>query len=164
MLPLLLLPALQSPPPAQPLSSLNFLLGAWEGEGRGGPGQGGGGFTFGPELQGKVLVRRSHAEYPATKDRPASSHEDLMVAFSEGGKLRADYFDNEGHMIRYDISGPDERGSVRFISDAKTQGPRFRLTYTPTGKDTLSLRFEIAPPGNPEAFATYIEATARRKK
>lgn len=163
MFPLLLVPAIQSPVPIpKPFAAVEFLLGAWEGEGGGVPGHGTGTFTFALELQGKVMVRRNHSEYPATKDRPASDHEDLMVVFNEGGKLRAHYYDNEGHVILYQVSPPDEKGGVQFISDAQA-GPRFRLTYTPAEKDRLLLRFDIAPPGRPDAFKNYIEAGAKRK-
>ena len=41
--------------------------------------------------------------------------------------------------------------------------PRFRLTYTRADAARLKLKFEIAPPGKPDQFAPYIEATARRK-
>ncbi len=165
MLPLFALmavPALQAPAP-KPFAALEFLLGTWEGEGGGDPGRGSGAFSFARELAGTVLVRRNHSDYPATKDRPASHHEDLMVIFSEGGRLGAHYYDNEGHVIRYWISGPDEQGAVQFVSETQA-GPRFRLIYRPTGKDKLTLRFDIAPPGSPDAFKTYIEATAKRQK
>jgi len=42
-------------------------------------------------------------------------------------------------------------------------GPRFRLTYAWSGPDALTLRFEIAPSGAPEAFRPYLEAAARRR-
>ncbi len=165
MFPMLLVPALQAPTPApKPFTPLEFLVGSWEGEGGGDPGKGTGSFTFGFELANTVLVRRNRADYPATNERPAFSHEDLTVVFSEGGKLRAEYFDNEGHVIRYGITGPDDKGSIQFLSDFSASSPRFRLTYTPTGKDRLSLRFDIAPPGSADGFKTYIEATAKRKK
>jgi hypothetical protein len=51
---------------------------------------------------------------------------------------------------------------VQFIGDTSPANPRFRLTYRKTGADTLSIRFEIAMPAKPDAFTTYIEATARR--
>jgi len=51
---------------------------------------------------------------------------------------------------------------VQFIGDASPANPRFRLTYRKTGPDMLGIRFEIAMPGKPDAFTTYIEATARR--
>jgi hypothetical protein len=54
-----------------------FLLGDWVGEGDGQPGQASsGGFSFAFDLQGKVLVRRNHAEYAATSDRPVCLFDD----------------------------------------------------------------------------------------
>ncbi len=32
-----------------------------------------------------------------------------------------------------------------------------------TGGDALTLKFEVAPPGKPDAFSIYIEAKAKRK-
>jgi hypothetical protein len=37
------------------------------------------------------------------------------------------------------------------------------LTYFVTGGGALTLKFEIAPPGKPDSFSTYIEAKAKRK-
>src|ERR1700758_4279985 len=84
---------------------LAFLIGEWTGEGGGGPGQGSGGFSFLPDQQGKILVRKNRADYPATKDRPAFSHTDLMFLYRESGesKLRAIYFDVEDHVIHYTV-------------------------------------------------------------
>lgn len=143
---------------------LAFLIGNWTGEGTGAPGEGTGGFSFQYDLQGKVLVRKNHADYPRTKDRPAYSHEDLMVIYKESGAaaFRADYFDNEGHVIHYAISITPDHSSVEFVSNPAAAAPRFRFTYKRTGQDTLGIKFEIAPPGKPEAFAPYIDAKARR--
>lgn len=137
---------------------LAFLIGEWTGEGGGGPGQGTGGFSFLPDQGGKILIRKNRAEYPASKDRPAFSHTDLMIVYNEPGetKLRAIYFDTEDHTIHYTVEPSSDGKSVQFVSD------NFRLTYRKTGPDTLALKFEIAPPGKPGAYATYIDATARR--
>lgn len=134
-----------------------FLIGKWKGEGGGGPGQGSGAFSFEPDVQGKVLVRRNFAEYPAQGGRPASRHDDLTVIYREGSQLKAIYFDNEEHTIRYNVDAG--AGGVMFLSEGP--GPRYRLTYTSTGKDTLKIKFEIAPPG--KDFTTYIDASARRE-
>ena len=56
---------------AKAWASFEYLIGDWVGEGEGQPGQGTGGFTFLPDLQNHILVRKSYAAYPATKDRPA---------------------------------------------------------------------------------------------
>ena len=141
-----------------------FLVGNWTGEGTGAPGEGTGGFSFQYDLQGKVLVRKNHADYPKTKDRPAYSHEDLMVIYRESpaGPFRADYYDNEGHVIHYTISTSPDRSTVEFISDPAAAAPRFRFTYKRTGQDSVGIKFEIAPPGKPDAFGPYIDAKARR--
>lgn len=120
-----------------------------------------GGFTLELAVEGRVLVRKNTADYPASKDRPASHHEDLMVVFHEGGATRADYFDNEGHVIHYAVAIRD--GNARFVSDSSPGAPRFRLTYDWSGGKALDITFEIAPPGSPDAFKPYIRATAHRK-
>jgi hypothetical protein len=138
------------------------FLGTWQGTGTGQPGQGAGEFTLQAELQNGILVRRNYAEYPATKDKPAYRHDDLMVIYPDNEKTRADYWDNEAHVIHYlaEISA----GKLVFTSDPAQPGPRFRLTYTSTtANDTLKILFEIAPPNDPSAFKTYIEASARRR-
>src|SRR5262249_15309755 len=90
------------PPLAKELEALRFLLGDWRGEGGGQPGQAAGDFSFTPTLQGRVVVLKSFADYPATADKPAYRHDDLMVLYAgEAGGLRADYYDNEGHLIHY---------------------------------------------------------------
>jgi hypothetical protein len=138
-----------------------FLVGNWAGEGGGQPGQGSGAFSFSPDLQGKVLVRKSFAEYPPANGRPASRHDDLTIVYRDETThaLRATYFDNEEHVIQYTVK-PAE-GGVVFVSQGAPSSPRFRLTYTSTGKDTLNIKFEIAAPG--KEFAPYLEAAAHRE-
>ena len=141
-----------------------FLLGEWIGEGSGSPGQGEGGFTFSYDLQNTILVRKNYANYTATKEHPAFSHNDLMVMYQEEGKTRAVYFDNEKHVINYIVSFSADSNSIIFLSDPVPSAPRFRMTYTKSGTESVKIAFEIAPPGKPESFAPYIEAAARRKK
>ena len=66
------------------------------------------------DLKDKVLVRKNHAEYPATKDRPAVTHDDLMIVYVEATtkQLRAFYTDSEGNTINYlvTISDSGKRG------------------------------------------------------
>ena len=62
---------------------VEYLLGDWTGEGGGAPGQGSGSFSFKPDLQGKILARKNHAEYPAAKDHAAFVHDDLMVVYRD---------------------------------------------------------------------------------
>jgi len=145
---------------AEDWGPVQFLIGHWKGEGTGAPGEGSGAFSFTPDVQGRILVRKSFAEYPPRDGRPAFRHDDLMVVFHEGDppRLRAVFFDNEGHVIRYDVTAAGN-GAV-FTSDS-AGGPRFRLTYTSTAADRLNLKFEIAPPG--KDFATYLASSAHRE-
>jgi len=144
--------------------AFQFLIGEWAGEGGGDPGRGVGGFTFSLDLQNTILVRKNYADYPATKDRPAFSHNDLMLVYREGDKFRAVYFDNEQHVINYTVSFSRDSSAVIFVSDVIAGTPRFRLTNTRQGTDSMKITFEFAPPGQPEAFNRYIDAAARRKK
>ncbi len=107
-----------------PWDSYRFLLGEWTGEGSGQPGQGKGEFTFAPELDGKVLVRRNVNQIPTGPDRPPTVHEDLMVVYpaEKGQPLRAIYFDNEGHVISYTVHPSDDRRSLTFLSDPESVG------------------------------------------
>jgi len=135
------------------------LLGEWVADKQ--PDGATGGFTLEPAVRGRVLVRKNRADYPASKDRPASHHEDLMVVFHEGGTTRADYFDNEGHVIHYTVTIRD--GGAHFVSDPTPGAPRFRLSYGWSSPGPVVITFEIAPPDSPDAFKPYIRATARRK-
>jgi hypothetical protein len=145
---------------------LGFLIGEWVGEGGGAPGQGSGGFSFLPDQDGRILIRKNHADYPATKDKPAYSHTDLMIVYQDSGetKLRAIYFDDEGHTIHYTVEPSADGNIVQFLSEAALSQPRYRLTYRKTGDDRVAIQFEIAPPGKQEGFSTYIDATARRSR
>lgn len=159
---LLLCPAVYA---AEDWGALQYLIGNWVGEGSGGPGQGAGSFSFTPDLQGRVLVRKNRAEYPATKDKPAFAHDDLMIVFREPdesaeGALRALYFDSEGHVIRYAVTMFGDR--IVFTSEPSRIAPQYRFTYTREPANELKIKFEIAPPG--KGFSTYIEAAARRAR
>ena len=138
-----------------------FLIGDWTGEGTGDPGQGTGGFKFELQLDQRILVRQNHAEYPATKDKPAFSHQDLMVIHPEGSGWSAVYFDNEGHVIHYSVEFRTGGDAVVFTSKEEASTPRFLLTYTKMGANKVGIEFAIAAPRR--AFTPYIHASAHRK-
>ncbi|MFY9528129.1 MAG: hypothetical protein WBC04_07040 [Candidatus Acidiferrales bacterium] len=142
-----------------------FLVGEWVSEGWGEPGQGIGTFSFITDLQGRVLIRRDHTDYPANKFRAAVLHDSFMVIYvdSETSLTRATYFDNEGHVIQYAVTISADGNTVTFLSDRLPSRPTFRLTYTNTRPGELELEFEIAAPDEPEQFTKYVGATARRK-
>lgn len=153
-------PALAAPPDA--LAPYAFLIGAWTASGEGQPGAGSGSTVFARSLQDRVITRQNVAEYPATGGKPASRHDDFMVIYAtESGAVRADYYDNEGHVIRYAVSAAAP-GTAEFLSDRVEGQPRFRLAYT-LGKDgLLAGTFSIAPPGQGDAFKQYLAWSAKR--
>jgi hypothetical protein len=144
------------------LEPLGFLLGEWMAAGGGEPGTSSGITAFTPALQDRVILRTSHAEYPASSSGPASRHDDLVIIYSaEGGGLRADYYDNEGHVIRYVVTVVSP-GEAVFTSEAAAGAPAYRLTYTLAPEAVLKGRFEIAPPERPDAFSTYLSWESRQ--
>jgi hypothetical protein len=153
-------PASGSVPKA--LEPLSFLLGVWEaGANAGAHGQGTGSYSFAPSLQDRAIIRTNHAEYPATEKTPALTHDDLMVIYATEGGAEAHFYDNEGHMIHYAVSAPAP-GEATFVSDVVASAPRYRLSYKLRADGVLEGRFEIAPPGKPDAFAKYLAWESHR--
>lgn len=156
-------------PAQQPLKTSNwdswqFLLGEWAGEGGGSEaGQGLGTSTFYLDLQNTILVRKNQSNFSASNDRPAYSHDDLMIIYQQPDSTKAIYFDNEGHVINYTLEFSQEKNTVTFLSELNPSTPRFRLTYAKVKEGALKIKFEIAPPGKPEAFSQYIEAVLIRR-
>jgi len=166
---LLLCPAVAGPAQQTTASaswdSLTFLLGKWVGEGTAETGQPGAGYcSFEAGLQGKVLVRKNHSEYPAANGRPAISHDDLMIIYPDQARqqLRAFYTDNEGNVIHYTVTASSDANGAVFLGDAEPGAPRYRLSYKLTQPDHIVITFEMAPPGKPDQFQKFIEGKMRR--
>ena len=141
-----------------------FLLGTWIGEGGGKvAGQGVGESKFFFDLDDNILVRESYADLPASNDRPAYKHKDKMIIYQQASATKAIYFENEGHVINYDIRFSDDFNKVTFVSDLIPGAPRFRLSYSRQKDDRIKLDFEIASPNRPESFSPYISAILKRK-
>ena len=141
----------------------NYLIGNWQGEGSGDPGKGEGYFSFKLDLDNKILIRNSHSEYPAVKDKPLIIHDDLMIVYLNysGKPERAIYFDNEGHVINYSITFSDSNDIV-FTSDIVPKFPIFKLTYSKIENDLLNTKFEISQDG--KNYITYVEGKSKRQK
>ena len=142
---------------------LGFLIGEWVGEGGGAPGQGRGGFSFLPDQDGRILIRKNHADYPATQDKPAYSHTDLTIVYQEPGetKLRAIYFDDEGHTIHYTVEpsadGKSDHatgsriakpGMIASLYDSKLHRPASPRLF----RSTLTRRLGESSPSIPGAL------------
>ncbi len=142
----------------------NFVLGTWEGEGGGEPGQGTGGFTFAPELDGRILVRRSFTEFPPHEGRPAFRHDDLIIVDRDpAGAAHATYWDNEGHRIDYDVTVSGSPRTITFLTRERPGAERIRFIYWDRGPGRLEYTFDLAAPDAP-AFTTHVRGTARRVK
>lgn len=151
--------ALAAEPPE--LKPFEFLIGEWSSAGGGQPGAGTGIARFARSLQDRVILRTSYSEYPATDGKPASRHDDLMVIYAVPGVgARADFYDNEGHVIHYVVHSP-EPGCTIFLSETAETGPRFRLSYKLEASGVLKGEFAIAPPTARETFAPYLTWESR---
>jgi len=144
------------------LDALSFLLGTWVTARGDQPGVPYGSATFARDLLDRVIVRRSFADIEPVGDGPTLHHADLMVIHADAsGTIQADFYDNEGHVIRYSVTVPAP-GIASFVSEAAPGAPCYRLTYRLGDNGRLAGRFEIAPPGKPEEFAPYLAWTSTR--
>jgi hypothetical protein len=151
--------------PTDPWKALAFLEGTWNAHTQGGSAQaqGSGTYSFVPELKHHVLVRRSGdsvgCKGPASFD---CEHSDLLYVYQEAENqpLKAIYFDNEGHVIHYDVSTPDSTTAV-FISEPSPSGPQFQLVYQL--KDmVMSGKFQMRMSSQGE-WKTYLQWNGAKK-
>lgn len=147
---------------SQPLTPLQFLVGNWIATG--GHSEGGhvnrGTATFEPAAAGTALLRQDHTEVFDAAGHKTEDFGQVMLIYPEGGKLRADYFDGQ-HPIHYTSVSVEPDRSVRFETAPQTGAPSFRLTYTKTAADTLSVKFEMASPGQ-SAYQEIAAGTMHR--
>jgi hypothetical protein len=106
------------------LKSLSFLEGEWSAATPGGANGPNviGACSFKKELGGHILARHSSnssCKGPADFD---CDHGDLLYVYVDGPAqaLKAIYFDNEGHVIHYNVSTPTS-SSVIFLSDPSSR-------------------------------------------
>lgn len=117
------------------------------------------------DLGKKILVRKNRAEFASKQAGGQNTvHEDLMIIYPQPGEsgFRADYFDNEGHVIHYNVSFPVKQPSIVLESEGTEQIPRFRLTYELGTDGIMNTEFSIAPPGG--EFKTYMGGKTEQKK
>ncbi|GEM_PF-1734253 len=152
------------PLPSSTWKALQFLVGTWEAKTEGGSAgaASSGTYTFQMELRGHVLARHTASagcEGPARFD---CEHTDLLYVYPEGpgNALKAIYFDNEGHVIHYEVTIPEANTAV-FVSPALTTGPQYRLIYELKDR-TMRGRFQMRMPGQSE-FQSYLVWRGEKK-
>jgi|SRR5271170_4012982 len=155
--------AAQQPSSTDAFKPLAFLQGTWEAKTNGSSGVNSNGkYSFGLELKNHVMAR--HAVSLESCKGPESydcKHGDLLYIYPEcEGVLHAIYFDNEGHVIKYNVTTPNATTAV-FQSDGSLPGPQFQLIYERKG-DTMFGKFQMHMPGQNE-WKSYIEWSGDKK-
>ena len=87
----------------------------------------------------------------------------MVVYAAADGAVRADYYDSEGHAIRYSVISP-AAGQAVFVSDLVPGEPRYRLSYQLEPSGLLKGEFAIASPGAPGDFEVYLSWQSRKSK
>lgn len=153
-----------APAKADPWVSLRFLVGSWQAKTTGGVAQAqtSASYAFRLELRDHILARHSSIGSCASPDDFDCRHSDLLYIYpgTGGSGLQAIYFDNEGHVIHFDVTIP-KPNSVLFLSQAAQPGPQYRMTYEFV-QGVLSGKFEIRMPGQAD-FVSYLEWSGDRQ-
>ena len=142
-------------------SALQFLVGNWEGEGK--PGEATSHTEFTLDVQGKVLTRKNHAEYPPAAGKPAYIHDDLFVAYREVKPVATKglYLDSDGYYARYTVTSSGA-GQAAFTSDPIPGFPRYRVSYSLLPDGRLSTTIEVASAAKPKVFGPYLQWTSKK--
>jgi len=121
-------------------------------------------YTLKPKLDGNILERKGVTDIPAMAGRPAVHHEDVMIIYKnmEGNPVKSIYFDNEKHVINYNITYSENK--IILVSEVNPGTPRFRLTYEKLEDKLMNIRFEMAMPNAPDDFKMYIEGKNKKVK
>jgi hypothetical protein len=134
---------------------LAFMVGDWDGQ----PGASGhpvGSFSLTSALQTHVLYRNGF------KIDGTSVVEDHMVIYLQGNDIRADYYDNLGHVLRYQVYPQPQNKIVVFESNPGSDGAIYRATYHSLDDDTIEVKFDQGHAGSD--FQPYLNGTMKRRK
>jgi len=151
-------------PAPGPWAAVHFLIGSWESKTTSGVAQAKApaGYSFRLELREHILARHTRSGACLASDDVECQHSDLLYLYpaANGSSLQAIYFDNEGHVIHYDVTAP-KPNLVVFLSDPVQPGPQYRLSYELVD-GVLSGKFELKMPGQQD-FSSYLEWSGKRR-
>lgn len=156
-------------PPADNWSPLRFLVGSWEGTGKGQPSVSKIQREYRLVLNDKYIQVQNKSTYnPQPKNPKGEVHQDWgMMSFDKSRKnfvLRQ--FHVEGFVNQYVMASSSADGkTIVFTSESIENIPagfRARETYMILGPDEFMEVFEIAEPG--KDFELYSEGHFKRKK
>lgn len=145
---------------------IRFLVGAWDGEVSGQPGNGKSQREYRFVLNNRFLEVRNKSIYPAQPKNPKGEvHEDWgIISFDRSRKkLVLRQFHIEGFVNQF-VGETAAENTVRFDSEAIENIPagyRARETYKMTGPNEFVERFELAEPG--KDFELYSETRFKRR-
>jgi len=163
--------SLQTPQstPTDPLQSVAFLVGRWEGSSEGQPGVGTLQREYTRVLNSRFIREQNRSEYPPQDKNPkGETHEHVgMFSFDKSrGRTILRQFHVEGFVNQYVAeTGAVVDGKIVFTSEAIENIPsgwRARETYTLIGPDEFEEVFELAEPG--QSFELYSRARLKRAR
>jgi hypothetical protein len=143
---------------------LRFLIGTWDARTQGGSAgaASSGSYLFQLELRDHILARHSSSAGCKGQASFDCEHGDLLYVYQDAPSqlYKAIYFDNEGHVIHYDVSIPSP-SKVVFLSSSPQPGPQYRLSYELKGS-TMFGKFQMRALGQSE-FVSYLEWSGEKK-
>jgi hypothetical protein len=150
-------------PPKPDFSSLDWLIGRWEGKTTGRGPQGEIHLSVSYDLQKRFMIFREEVELPAVSSVPASKESWLGILGA--GPSASDFilrvFSDNGFVTRYRVSV--DQAQVLFNPEGGEQPPPgwlFRRVLERVGVSELSATVQVAPPNKP--FFDYYTAKLTR--
>ncbi len=107
-----------------------------------------------------MLLRRDHTDLFNSAGKSAGSLDQIMMIYSEGDTLHADYSDGQ-HVIHYDRADIEPGQAVTFTSSVQPRTPSFRLSFRLTPPGSLSVSFAMAPPAT-TSFRSVAEGVLNK--
>ena len=158
--------AVWTPITAQPapdaFQDIAFLVGLWEGQSEGQPGNGTVRRDYERVLDGTFIrVQNTSTYLPQPKNPKGEVHQDVGYISRDGARQRLvlRQFHSEGFVNQY----VQEPATLVFVSEAIeniSAGYRARESYVRTGPDTFEETFELAEPG--KDWLVYSRTRFRR--